>query len=315
MNEVANDLQKSWLRKTLSPWLGPPCRYLIKKAQPRLGQLHQHPPMPLKVPNTKPPKLKFMPKISLVTPSFMQGAFIARTLDSVLQQNYPHLEYFVEDGGSSDETPAILQTYTEQLSGWSSMKDNGQTSAINRGFKKTTGEIMAWLNSDDLLLPNAFAQVAHYFNQHPEVDVVYGNRLLIDEHEQQIGRWILPGHNEHVLSWVDFIPQETLFWRRRIWDKIGGQLDESFRFAMDWDLLLRFKEAGARFAHLPQLMGAFRVHSQQKTSAQMNTIGQEEIARLRQRYLGYQPSKSDIRRNILPFIARHMLVDLLYPLK
>src|SRR6202162_2378644 len=99
---------------------------------------------------------------------------------------------------------------------------------------------MAWLNSDDIMLPGALAYVATYFNQHPGIDVVYGHRILIHENDQQNGRWVMPGHNYDLLSWADYIPQETLFWRRRIWDKVGGRVDESFRFAMDWDLLVRF---------------------------------------------------------------------------
>src|SRR5262249_23541680 len=144
--------------------------------------------------------------------------------------------------------------------------DEGQTQAINLGFQHTSGEIMAYLNSDDLLLPGSLAYVAGYMAAHPEVDVVYGHRILIDECDDEVARWVLPRHDDRVLTWANFVPQETLFWRRRIWERVGGTLDASFQFAMDWDLILRFREAGARFVRLPRFLGAFRVHARQKTS-------------------------------------------------
>ena len=292
-------------------------RRLIEILLPRLGHLSQYAPRPLTT--LKAPKKSDatadLPKISIVTPSFNQGGFIERTLLSVIDQQYPALEYFVQDGNSKDKTVEVLQAYQDQLSGWASEKDSGQSQAINRGFAKTSGEIMAWLNSDDLLLPGSLQTVADYFNRHPDVDVVYGNRLMIDGDDQEIGRWIMPGHDSNVLSWVDYVPQETLFWRRRLWDKVGGHIDESFCFAMDWDLLVRFREAGAKFAHIPQFLGAFRVHSEQKTSAAINTIGFQEMDRIRQRLLGRIPSHPEIRRAVLPFLFKHIWVDILYRIK
>ena len=199
--------------------------------------------------------------------------------------------------------------------GWKSIKDNGQSQAINLGFANTTGEIMAWLNSDDLLLPGSLALVVDYFNKHPDVDVVYGNRLLINEDDMEIGRWIMPGHDNAVLSWVDYVPQETMFWRRRVWDKVGGGIDESFRFAMDWDLLVRFREAGAKFAHLPHFIGAFRIHQQQKTSASISEIGYQEMDRIRERVLKKVPTRKEIQKNIFPFMFKHILVDIFYRVK
>lgn len=285
--------------------------------QPGLGVLYQHPPKAMVLPVTQPIVLaaENAPRISLVTPSYGQGHYIERTLLSVLEQNYPHLEYFVQDGGSKDDTVAVLQRYQDRLTGWVSELDSGQSQAINHGFLKTSGEIMGWLNSDDLLLPNALATVADYFMRHPDIDVVYGNRMLIDENDQEIGRWIMPGHDSQVLSWVDFVPQETMFWRRRIWDKVGGRIDESFRFAMDWDLLVRFRDAGAQFAHIPQLIGAFRIHEAQKTSASINEIGQQEMTRIRERLLGRQPSHQEIRKAIWFFMLKHLVADRLHRLR
>lgn len=250
------------------------------------------------------------PKISIVTPSFKQGDFIEKTLRSILDQNYPNLEYFVQDGGSPDNTTAVLQQYESRLSGWVSEKDTGQSQAINRGFARTTGDIMAWVNSDDLLLPGSLDTVAAYFATHPDIDVVYGNRLLIDENDGEIGRWVMPGHDDRALLYADYVPQETMFWRRRIWDRAGGQIDENFRFAMDWDLLLRFRAAGAKFAHIPAFLGAFRIHAHQKTSAVINEIGFQEMDLLRLRTHGKLPERLEIIKALKWFMLRHVLADI-----
>ncbi len=288
-----------------------------RRFSPRLGNLNQHDPVPLREipPYSNSTRHSNLPTISIVTPSYHQGDFIERTLLSVLNQNYPKLEYYVQDGDSQDNTIATLKRYEDKLNGWVSKKDSGQSQAINLGFANTSGEIMAWLNSDDLLLPGTLAIVADYFHRHPEVDLVYGNRLLIDEMDMEIGRWILPGHDSDVLSWVDYIPQETMFWRRSLWNKIGGSIDESFKFAMDWDLLLRFREAGANIAHIPRFLGAFRIHEQQKTSAVINEIGQQEMNRIRERCLGKVPSRQEIRKKVMPFMFKHMIVDTFYQVK
>lgn len=282
---------------------------------PKLGKLYHHPPMPLALPRAVPPEPSpEWPSIALVTPSFQQAAFIERTLLSVLDQRYPRLEYFVQDGGSSDGTVDVLKRQEQRLSGWQSEADKGQSHAINLGFARTSGEIMAWLNSDDLLLPGALAQVAAYFAAHPEVDVVYGHRVLIDEQDREIGRWVLPAHDNEVLSWADFVPQETMFWRRSLWDKVGG-IDENFRFAMDWDLLLRFRDAGARMVRLPHFLGAFRIHEAQKTSAAINDVGRREMALLRRRVLEREVEWREIRRAIVPYLIRHLVHDWAFRLR
>ncbi len=279
---------------------------------PRLGNLNQHAPRELRLPAhyARSVHVTQPPKISIVTPSFKQAGFIERTIRSVLDQSYPNLEYYVQDGGSEDGTTEVLERYADRLTGWESRQDNGQAQAINLGFARTSGEIMAWLNSDDILFPGSLAYVADYFNRHPKVDVVYGHRILIDENDQQIGRWMLPTHDDDVLSWADYIPQETLFWRRRIWEKAGGQIDESFRFAMDWDMLVRFREAGARFVRLPHFLGGFRIHPHQKTSAAISEIGHQEMDRIRQRVLGRVPSGMEVRKAVLPYLLKHVVTDL-----
>jgi hypothetical protein len=278
--------------------------------RPKLGILIQHAPRPLCIATPTVPVPDPAPRISIVTPSYGQARFIERTIRSVIDQDYPNLEYFVQDGGSVDGTVEILQRHAARLTGWESKKDTGQSQAINRAFARTTGEIMAWLNSDDVLFPGSLAQVADFFARNPDVDVVYGHRVLIDEEDAEIGRWLMPSHDAAVLSWADFIPQETLFWRRRIWDKVGGRIDESFRFAMDWDLLLRFRDAGARFARMPRFLGAFRVHSLQKTTAGISETGFAEMDRLRERTLGRVPSRMEINRAVVPYLMKHTAAHL-----
>ena len=280
---------------------------------PRLGVLNQHPPRPL-APSApywlKTPEAA-APRIAIVTPSYQQGHFLERTIRSVLDQGYPNLQYHVQDGGSTDGTREVLERYSDKLT-WVSERDSGQTQAINRGFARVSGDIMAWLNSDDILLPGALAFVADYFAAHPEVDVIYGHRLLIDENDRQIGRWMVPRHNDYVLSWADYVPQETLFWRRRLWEKVGERVDESFRFAMDWDLLVRFRDADARFVRVPRFLGGFRIHPQQKTSAAINEIGFAEMSRIRERALGRVPTQREIGKAVLPYLMRHIAVDKLW---
>jgi glycosyltransferase involved in cell wall biosynthesis len=283
--------------------------------RPRLGQLVQYAARPLSLHANLQHDLTSYPRISIVTPSYQQGDYIDRTIRSVVHQSYQNLQYFVQDGGSTDITVDVLKRYEDNISGWVSEKDSGQSQAINLGFDHTNGEIMAWLNSDDLLMPGALHTVADYFNRHPNVDVVYGNRLLIDENDMEIGRWILPGHDSAVLSWADYVPQETLFWRRRIWEKVGGQIDESFRFAMDWDLLVRFRDAGAKFAHIPQFLGAFRIHEHQKTSAAIYDIGHQEMDRIRERILGRVPDRKETRKAVLPYLIKHIAADMFYRVK
>lgn len=283
--------------------------------EPRLGVLYQHPPVPLAIPERygRPPAPRKPPSISIVTPVLNQAAFVERTVLSVLGQGYPDLEYVVRDGGSTDGAQDILRRYEDRLS-WASERDGGQTQALNLGFAGTTGEIMAYLNADDVYLPGTLYYVAAYFERHPKVDVVYGHRLVINEHDHEVGRWVMPPHDDAVLSWADYLPQETMFWRRRIWDKAGGGFDESFQFAMDWDLILRFRAAGARMVRLPRFLGAFRVHAQQKTSAAIADLGEREMARLRERSLGRLPDAAEIWRNVRPYILRHIACDRLHGL-
>lgn len=273
---------------------------------PRLGTFVQYRPRPIDIPAHyhKHAQLSDPPVISMVTPSFQHGAFLERTMRSVLDQQYPRLEYIVQDGGSRDGTAELLDRYRPRLKAAASQKDRGQAHAVNLGFSHATGELMAYLNSDDLLLPGSLHYIAAYFRAHPEVDAVYGQRVVVNATDQETGRWVLPDHEDQMLLWADYVPQETLFWRRSIWEKTGGKVDESFQFALDWELLLRFREAGARMACLPRFLGAFRIHALQKTLALIENVGYPEMNRLRRKYLGREPSGTEINRALRGYMRR-----------
>jgi len=223
-----------------------------------------------------------MPRISIVTPSYNQAAYIGWTVRSVLLQRYPNLEYIVMDGGSTDGTQAVLEPYRSQFAHYVSEKDKGQSDAVARGFERSTGEIMGYLNSDDMLAPDALRFVANFFGQHPDVDAIYSHRVTVVEDNRVVSYWILPPHSNYLMQRWDLIPQETCFWRRSLFER-AGNIDPSFRFALDYDLFLRYMQAG-RFVRVNRFLGAFRYHSTAKTHTLLAEVGQEEIRRVRQKH-------------------------------
>jgi hypothetical protein len=232
-----------------------------------------------------------LPGIALVTPSYKQGRFLESAIQSILAQDYPKLDYAVVDGGSDDESVEIIERYRNRLAFAVSEKDQGQVYAIENGFSRISGEIMGYVNSDDLLEPGALKFVGDFFSRHPGVDAIYGHRLIIDDTGREIGRWVSPRYNPSLLRIVDYVPQETLFWRRSLYERVGG-LDRKWSFALDWDLLLRFASAGARIIRVPYFLGRFRVHSLQKSEVLIKTVGRADIDALRKRELGFCPDSN-----------------------
>lgn len=221
-------------------------------------------------------------KISVITPSYNQGQYIEATINSVLSQNYPALEYLVMDGGSKDNTVEILRRYENQLN-WVSEPDKGQADAINKGFRQSTGEIVTWLNSDDLHLPGVLHRVGEFFSQHPEIDVVYGDYYLINHKGAVILRkQEIPFDYNILLYGLDYISQPTTFFRRRLFDQVG-YLDESLHFGLDWDYWLRVANNGGRFAHIPHYLAATRWHTEAKTLVAPPQMYAEHQA-IRERY-------------------------------
>ena len=211
------------------------------------------------------------------------------TIESVLGQGYPALRYAVVDGGSTDGSVDAISANKEHLAYFVSESDAGQGDAIRKGFENISGEIMAYLNSDDLLMPGALRFVGEYFALHQDVDVIYGHRVIVDANGNEIGRRLVPPHNPEALGYFDFIPQETMFWRRSIYEKVNG-LDPGFHFALDWDLILRFVKAGARFRRVPYFLACFRSHAEQKSATIHETVGADEIRLLQRRELSEEPS-------------------------
>jgi glycosyltransferase involved in cell wall biosynthesis len=288
-------------------------RLLPGWVKPRLGELRaQYPPRPLSVPASyerarapDPP-----PSISIVTPSLDHGAYIESTIVSIIGQGYPQLEYVVMDGGSSDGTVEVLARHRDRLHHVESAPDDGQAGAINRGFGHTSGEIMGWVNSDDLLLPGSLAYVASAFQRDPEVDLIYGHRILIDEEGRDVGLWVTPPHTPTTLRWFDFLPQETVFWRRGLWNRAGG-IDERIGVAFDWELFLRFQESGAKIRRLSRFLGGFRIHPRQRTQIHYDRA-QEEINEIRDRWIGRRVDLDEARSRVdgvrlrsLPHYAWH----------
>jgi glycosyltransferase involved in cell wall biosynthesis len=276
----------------------------------RLGCFYQHSAQPPSITRIKSTEnLKGVPRISLVTPSFNQAQFLGKAIDSVLAQQYPDLEYCVQDAASTDGSGELLNRYKDQGVCVRIERDAGQADGLNRGFANTTGEVMGYLNSDDLLLPGALPLVGALFRDHSEIDVIYGNRIIIDEQGLEVGRWVLPGHDQILLSSVDYIPQESMFWRRRIWDSVGAHFNVSMQFALDWELLLRFADAGAVFMHAPELFGIFRVHGAQKSQANFFTQGAKEIEDLKSRYENKTASPWTRVLRHLRYLRAHRLAD------
>jgi hypothetical protein len=180
-------------------------------------------------------------------------------------------------------------------------------SALNLAFARSSGEIMGWLAAGDLLLPGALAALAHFFRQHPDVDVVYGQRVIVNARGQEVSRWVVPPHAERFLPWSDCLPRETVFWRRSIWERAGARLDEGLQQAASWDLLVRFQQQGAHFARLPRFLGASRTHlprSAPELSAEADLV--------RQRYLGRVPSSAEVARALRPLVWRTLAWNRLY---
>ena len=274
--------------------------------RPPMWTYEQFPPRPLNlfsIPRA-PPLPSNAPRIAIVTPSLNQARYLGATVDSVLDQNYPRLYYLVQDCKSNDGTVEILNGYGDRIN-WRSESDNGQSDAINLGFAGVDCDIMGYLNSDDTLLPGALAHVVDFFQAHPDIDIVYGHRVFIDYSGSEIGRAVLPAHNDKALLYAGYIPQETMFWRRRVWVAIGG-MDVNFQYALDWDFMLRAQAAGFKFARMRRFLACFRVHDEQKTTRNYE-VGRKEMQTLRKKYLGHVPSNAEIVGAIGPYLVRQWL--------
>lgn len=204
-------------------------------------------------------------KVSIVTPSYNQGQFIERTLQSVASQTAPdfEIEHVVFDGGSTDNTVDILKHFSPPVR-WVSKKDKGQTDAVNQGIRTTNGEIIGWLNSDDIYYPGAIARVVTYFSAHPEVDVVYGMADHIDLEGQAFEVYPSEPWDFDRLKEACFICQPALFFRRRVVEQ-HGLLDETLNYCMDYEYWLRLGKAEMQFDYLEEKLAGSRLYADNKT--------------------------------------------------
>jgi glycosyltransferase involved in cell wall biosynthesis len=218
-----------------------------------------------------------LPRISVVTPSFNQGRYLEAAIRSVLEQDYPNVEYLLMDGGSTDGSVDIIRAYAHRLAYWVSEPDGGQSAAIANGFGRATGDVLAWLNSDDIYLPGALSLVASEFDRSPSVDFVYGGRLIIDEHGQTIRSYDPPTLlHKYYFAFGQWIPQECAFWRRTLYDRVGG-LDRTMGFSLDFSLFTRMWSQG-RFRKLDAQLGALRSHAETKSRLLSDVMWREGAA-------------------------------------
>lgn len=216
--------------------------------------------------------LSDVPRITVVTPSFNQALYLEATIRSVLDQNYPNLEYIVIDGGSTDGSTDILHRYSDYLTYWVSEKDQGQTDAINKGMARATGELRAYLNSDDVYLPGALERVAHAYREDPEADLIHGDCRVIDENGRTTGRRraSITRFDEIVDIWGvwwkqrNFV-QPEVFWTKRIADKVGPFRTELY-MVMDYEYWTRVLRAGGRVVAVEEELAAFRITPTQKSN-------------------------------------------------
>jgi glycosyltransferase involved in cell wall biosynthesis len=237
-----------------------------------------------------------MKLVSIITPSFNQASYLEQTLRSVLDQDYPHIEYIVIDGASTDGSVEVIRKYAESrgvvstpndlenshnrgertlplLAYWISEKDSGQAEAINKGLARATGEIVAWLNSDDYYLPGAISAAVKAFEGNPDAVMVYGDLLAVDENGQTINTLKYKQLSLEDLLCFQIIGQPSVFFRREVYEKIGG-LDTTFHFLLDHHFWIRIAQYG-RILHIPQTWSAARYHAEAKNRAKASQFGRE----------------------------------------
>jgi glycosyltransferase involved in cell wall biosynthesis len=245
------------------------------------------------------------PLVSIITPSYNQAQYLEQTIQSVLNQDYPHIEYIVIDGGSTDGSKTILEKYAPQLSYWQSQKDGGQTDAINQGFTRAKGEVLAWLNSDDILYPGAVSKAVAALRNFPEAVMVYGNCDLVNGQGKFLNRF--PAAQTDLAKLRQgyvHIPQQASFFLTEAWKQIGP-LDPSFFFAMDYDLWTRLTSLGPLQYINTEPWAAFRLHGDSKSIAADDRCWPEMLK------VHYR----DGGKALSPMVAKYWLRKLVQPVR
>jgi len=224
------------------------------------------------------------PLVTIVTPSYNQGRFLRRTIESVLNQTYPNIEYIVMDGASTDDSVEILNSYGDRFT-WVSERDKGQADAINKGFERGHGDILTFLNSDDVLTPDAVQKAVDFFTDHPEVDLVYGRANYTDEADCITGMYNTDEYSLQRLIIDNCICQPATFWRKRIADLVGP-FDIGLHMALDYDYWLRIATMGGRIAHIHEILAGSRLYAETKTLS-LRERAYAEVFQVSQKYAGY----------------------------
>jgi len=241
-----------------------------------------------------------LPRITIVTPSFNQAAFLERTIRSVLDQGYPNLEYIIVDGGSTDGSVEIIRKYADRLAYWVSEPDRGQSHAINKGLQRATGDWVGWQNSDDVYFPGAFAQLAKAARRWPSAGLIIGDMQLIDEQDELIRdlRYVRPTYAS-LLAEGMVLTNQAAFWRCVLHERIGW-LDEALHYGFDYEWFLRVLQASDHARHVPRFWGALRYHDATKTSSSQSKFAEEYRALLDGRVMpGWQKRLYQLRRLLL----------------
>ena len=224
-----------------------------------------------------------VPKISVVVPSYNQGAFLAETLASIVNQNYKSVELIVIDGGSSDNSLDVIQEFNSHIDYWVSEPDGGQCDALIKGFSKASGDIFCWLCSDDQFLPGALCRVAREFCVNPDIELLYGDTEYLYPNGERVAKPRISYHYQTMLRAFNIIAQPSSFFSAAVYRRVGG-LDESLHYAMDYDLFVRFGPT-LRWRQLTDSLSLYRLHKTSKTVA-MNAKFHDEWWRVREKALG-----------------------------
>ena len=248
--------------------------------------------------------MKTLPRISVVVPSFNQAKFLEKTLRSILVQDYPNLELIVIDGGSKDESPAIIRKYEKHMKFWCSEPDGGHPEGLIKGFSHATGEILCFLNSDDLFEQDALHQVGEYFAAHPDVDMVYGDTTWVDANGKTLRTQKEIPFNRFLWTYTyNYIPGMSTFWRREIYDKVGG-VSTAYRLSFDADLWIRFSHAGAKIKHERRQWSQMRFYPEQANRRLREQSDRDDIE-IRSRYWkNHAVPKSYLLRRTIALAAR-----------
>ena len=248
------------------------------------------------------------PLVSIITPSFNQAAFLEETIQSVLGQDCPQIEYMIIDGGSDDGSLEIIHQYTDRLAYWVSEPDQGQTDAINKGFARAGGEILAWINSDDTYLPHAVSEAVEFLLENPDTGMVYGDANLVDTDGNVIGKF--PARQtdyQKLRRGYVHIPQQASFFRADLWKQVGP-LDPSFYFAMDYDLWVRLSRI-APLQYYPRTWANFRLHGSGKSVVEDDRCW-PEMLRVHQREGGSWLSPLVFKAKVRPLVYAWLPMDL-----